>query len=314
MSKFNTKTEAASLSVFSNTILIGLKLVVGFMTGSVSVISEAIHSGVDLAAAVIAYFAVRKSGKPADFEHPFGHGKYENLSGAIEALLIFVAAGWIIMEAVHKLQHPAAVETLGLGFAVMMFSAIANIFVSNVLFKVAKKTDSVALSADAWHLRTDTYTSFGVAAGLGIIVAGEFLFPGVNLAWVDPVAAIAVAILIIHTAWTLTLESVRDLLDARMDVEEEAWIRDCICAMQPEIRGFHHLRTRKSGGNRFIEMHLNVEGHMSVSESHDLNDRIAAAIKAQFPGSRVMIHIEPCNGECTPTCSEGCLLSEPLSK
>ncbi len=153
------KSATALLSVGSNTALVVGKLVVGLMIGSVSVISEAIHSGVDLVAAVIALFAVRTSGKPPDERHPFGHGKAENLAGTIEALLIFVAAGWIIYEAVRKLSHPEPLEDPGWGVAVMLISAVANMLVSAQLFRVGRETDSVALQADRWHQLTDDSNS-----------------------------------------------------------------------------------------------------------------------------------------------------------
>ena len=155
-----------------------LKLAVGITIGSVSVMSEAIHSGVDLLAAIIALLAVRTSGKPADGDHPFGHGKVENVSGTVEAILIFVAAGWIIYEAAKKLRNPEPIEEAGIGVAVMLISVVANIMISRMLFKVGKETDSVALLADAWHLRTDVYTSLGVMAGLAIIFLGGIFFPG----------------------------------------------------------------------------------------------------------------------------------------
>src|SRR5512142_2540278 len=166
MTQATTKSRAASVSVLSNTALVVGKLIVGLLIGSVSVLSEAIHSGIDLVAALIAWWAVRASSAPADDEHPFGHGKLENLSGAIEALLILVAAVWIVIESVQKLVHPTPVEGVGLGIAIMGISSVANLFVSNWLMKVGRQTDSVALVADAWHLRTDVYTSFGVMFGL----------------------------------------------------------------------------------------------------------------------------------------------------
>ena len=214
------KSSVALLSVTSNTALVLLKLTVGIVIGSVSVISEAIHSGVDLLAAVIALFAVRTSGKPADTEHPFGHGKVENISGTVEALLIFLAAGWIIFEAVKKLRNPEPLEDVSWGVAVMTVSSAANILVSRSLFKVGKETDSVALQADAWHLRTDVYTSAGVMAGLAIIWIGKLVLPGTDLDWVDPVAAIGVALLIIKAAYKLTVESSRDLLDVSLPKDE----------------------------------------------------------------------------------------------
>ena len=206
----------ALLSVGSNSLLIVLKIVVGMMIGSVAVISEAIHSGVDLIASLIAFFAVRASGRAADERHPYGHGKYENVSGTVEAVLIFVAAGWIIYEAVGRLIDPEPVEMPVWGVAVMLVSAIVNIIVSSRLFKVGKETDSVALQADAWHLRTDVYTSLGVMTGLLVIWIVGLIDPDINLHWLDPVVAIAVALLIVKAAVDLLREAARDLVDVSL--------------------------------------------------------------------------------------------------
>lgn len=289
------KSSVALLSVISNTVLVLLKLIVGIMIGSVSVISEAIHSSVDLLAAIIALLAVRASGKPADTEHPFGHGKFENMSGTIEALLIFLAAGWIIFEAVKKLKNPEPLEEVSWGVAVMLIGSAANILVSKALFKVGKETDSVALQADAWHLRTDVYTSAGVMAGLALIWIGRLVLPGTDLDWIDPLAAIGVALLIIKAAYKLTLESSRDLLDVSLPKDEEACIEKRIAAFAPTIRGFHRLCTRKSGSHRFVEFHMIVGPSMTIDESHRIADMLTCSIKQQFPGAAVHIHIEPCN-------------------
>jgi len=308
------KSNAALLSVISNACLVVLKLVVGAMIGSVSVISEAIHSGVDLLAAVIALFAVRKSSKPADEDHPFGHGKVENISGTIEALLIFLAAVWIIFEAVKKLQNPEPLNDAWLGVVVMLISVTANIFVSKNLFLVGKETDSIALMADAWHLRTDIYTSLGVFGGLAVIFAGGIVLPGADLRWVDPAVAIGVALLIIRAAYHLTVESARDLVDVGLPPEEVDDIRRHIRAFAPTIRGFHRLRTRKAGPSRFVEFHIRVDASMSVDESHRITDMITCSIKQHYPGTTVTIHIEPCNCAMAKEGSCGCLLSEQEKK
>jgi cation diffusion facilitator family transporter len=226
MSEQRKKSRVAALSVISNSVLVLLKAIVGILIGSVSVLSEAIHSGMDLVAALIAFFAVRIAGRAADEEHPFGHTKVENISAAVEALLIFAAAIWIIIEAVRKLINPRPIETVGWGVGIMLVSTIANLVVSRLLFKVGKETDSAALTADAWHLRTDVYTSVGVMSGLGIIWLGSFFFPGLNLTWIDPVAAIAVAGLIIHAAYDLTRRAVQDLVDQSIPVEEKEWMQN----------------------------------------------------------------------------------------
>ncbi len=304
------KTRAAAVSVASNSFLVVAKVVVGLLIGSVSVISEAIHSGVDLLAAIIAFFAVRTSNKPADEDHPFGHGKIENISGTVEALLIFFAAGWIIYEAIHKLLNPAPMESVNWGVLVMAASATMNFLVSRMLFRVGKATDSPALQADAWHLRTDVWTSAGVMCGLVVIEVGRLLFPTVNLQWVDPVAAITVALLIIKAAFDLTVQSGRDLLDARLSPEEEKWIHDTIIAHSPPVCGFHRLRTRKAGSSRFVEFHLLVFGETTVEDSHEVAEDISSHIHKQYPGTAVTVHVEPCNGYCSDICNGGCLLDE----
>ena len=308
--KNKRKSNVALLSVISNSSLVILKLAVGLIIGSVSVISEAIHSGVDLLAAIIALFAVRKSGKPADDDHPFGHGKVENISGTVEALLIFLAAGWIIFEAVEKLRNPEPIDEAWLGIAVMLTSVLANIIVSKKLFLVGRETESVALLADAWHLRTDVYTSVGVFGGLVVILAGGFFYPGVDLRWVDPVAAIGVALLIIKAAYHLTIESARDLVDAGLPAQEVDDVAKHIKSFAPTIRGFHRLRTRKAGASRFVEFHIRVDASMSVDESHRIADMITCSIKQHYPGTTVTIHIEPCNCTMAKDGSCGCLLSE----
>jgi cation diffusion facilitator family transporter len=300
------KTGVAILSVCSNTALILMKIAVGLLIGSVAVMSEAIHSAVDLVAALIALFAVRKSSEAADERHPYGHGKFENISGTIEALLIFIAAAWIIYSAVRKLMHPQEIEMAGWGVAVMLVSAIVNTLVSRRLFKVGRATDSVALQADGWHLRTDVYTSLGVMFGLLVIWVGSRIWPSANLGWIDPVVAIVVALMIIKAAYDLTRKSARDLLDVSLPDEDVQWIPGFVKERWPQVRSFHRLRTRKAGSTRFIDFHLAVYDHMSVGEAHELGDEIVLAIKERLPDSRVHIHVEPCAYQCPESCESGC--------
>ena len=165
------KSSAALSSVVAAVALTTFKLIVGLLTNSLGILAEAAHSALDLVAAAVTFFAVRAADKPSDKEHPFGHGKVENISGTIEALLIFLAAGWIIVEATHKLRNPAPMEAAGWGVAVMMLSAVANTIVSKMLFATGRKTGSAALLADGWHLRTDVWTSAGVIAGIEVLRA-----------------------------------------------------------------------------------------------------------------------------------------------
>jgi cation diffusion facilitator family transporter len=301
------KQNTARLSVLSNTILVLMKFVIGFAIGSVSIISEAIHSSMDLIAAVIAFFSVRKSAEPPDAAHSFGHGKFEDISGLIEALLIFLAALLIIYEAASKLLgrtmaelHP---EMIIFGIAVMGISALANWYVSHRLFIVAKESESIALESDAWHLRTDIYTSLGVFAGLILIkLTGNPIF--------DPIFALGVAVVIMKAAFDLTKRSLSDLIDHSIPEKDEKRIKEIICEHSSIYAGFHDLKTRRSGPEIFIEFHLVVPGDISVANSHDLTDHLESDLNTEYPRATITIHVEPCSeGKCT-RCGSFCTFNE----
>jgi cation diffusion facilitator family transporter len=280
----NPKVKIARLSVISNTLLIIMKLVVGIISGSVSIISEAIHSSMDLVAALIAFFSVKVSDTPPDSRHPYGHGKVENISGVIEALLIFVAAIWIIVEAVKKLLGEEIVlESLWMGSLVMAVSAIVNIIVSRKLYKVAHETNSIALEADALHLKTDVYTSAGVALGLLLIVLTD-------IKWMDPVIAILVALFIIKESVELLKRAFWPLLDS-------AWAEDEIKDLEKKLNdmgvNYHELRTRKAGNYRFIDIHVEIPGNESVGDAHKYCDQIEDELTAAYENLNVTIHVEP---------------------
>jgi len=280
------KVSAASLSIISNTTLILIKVLAGIISGSVSIISEAIHSGMDLLASIIAFFSVKVSGIPPDKNHQYGHGKFENISGVIEALLIFAAAGWIIFEAVKKILNPFMPEMLGIGTLVMSISALVNFFVSRQLYKVGKETDSVALEADGLHLKTDVYTSLGVAVGLTLI-----WITGIKL--LDPVIAIAVALLILRESYVLLKKAFTPLLDTPLPEDEIAIIKNTITKNLSTGMSFHMLRSRKAGAKRYVDLHLEVPGTITVNESHQLCDHIEHEIGKQLANIEVYIHIEP---------------------
>jgi len=284
---------------------VAFKLIVGLAIGSVSVLSEAIHSGIDLVAALIAFFAVRSSALPADKDHHYGHGKFENISGFVEAILIFLAAAWIILEAVKKLANPAPLEMIGWGILVMGLSSFVNMAVSHMLFKVGNETDSIAIKADAWHLRTDVYTSLGVMTGLGLIGLIELAWKGHHVHWIDPLVAIIVAVMIIKAAYDLTVQSLGDLLDASLPQNENARI-EALIKKQPGIISFKNLRTRKAGHTKFIEFDILVNGSLSVEKAHNLTDLIIAGIEEALAHTKVTIHIEPCDSKCPEGCLPNC--------
>jgi cation diffusion facilitator family transporter len=192
----------------------------------------------------------------------------------------------------------------------MLASVLVNSVVSGVLFRVGRETDSVALKADAWHLRTDVYTSAGVLASLAIIGVGRQYRPDLYLDWLDPVAAFAVAAIILRAAYNLTVQSARDLMDVQLPKEEAAWIRSVIMEHRPVIRGFHQMRTRKAGHFRFIEFHIQVDSKMSVEDAHRVTQELSGRIREKYPDSTVTIHVEPCRGDCLEKCLEGCILDD----
>jgi len=282
----NAKAKVAVLSVMSNTLLIILKIIAGILSGSVSIISEAIHSGMDLVAAIIAFFSVRLSDVPADEDHPYGHGKIESISGVIEGLLIFVAAAFIIAEAIKKIINPHEIGETWVGIGVMGISACVNLVVSSILYKTAKKEDSLALEADALHLRTDVLTSAGVAVGL-------LLLQLTHITLLDPVVAILVALLIIKEAMGMVLRSFRPLLDYKLEDAEEMTIKAILDGYSGEIIDYHAVRTRKSGSSKFIDFHMTVKGSATVEWAHDLSERIETSLEKELQRTNVTIHIEP---------------------
>jgi cation diffusion facilitator family transporter len=194
------------------------------------------------------------------------------------------------------------------GVAVMFVSAAVNIAVSQRLFKVGNQTDSVALQADAWHLRTDVYTSVGVMLGMAAILVGRMVSPATNLNWIDPTVAVLVALMIMRAAYHLTRKSARDLLDVSLPAKDIRWINEYVASISPPVRSVHKMRTRKAGSHQFIDFHLTVDESMSVADAHALGDDICIAIKEHLPNANVQVHIEPCALECTDSCVTGCLV------
>jgi cation diffusion facilitator family transporter len=278
------KVKTARLSILSNTLLIILKLTVGLISGSVSILSEAIHSSMDLIAALIAFFSVRVSDNPPDSKHPYGHGKVENISGVIEALLIFIAAVLIIIEAVKKLMgENTPLDSIALGSIIMFISALVNTFVSRRLYKIARETNSVALEADALHLKTDIFTSLGVSLGLGLI-----LITGIE--WLDPIIAILVALFILKESYNLLSRAFTPLLDTAWEEEDINKLESTLQRMNVK---YHDLRTRVAGNYRFVEFHILVPENESVGNAHKDCDKIEEELTRTYQNLSVTIHVEP---------------------
>ncbi|MFC1935079.1 cation diffusion facilitator family transporter [Chloroflexota bacterium] len=300
---FTKKSKAAAVSIASNTALILLKLIAGMITGSVSLIAEAIHSTMDLAAAIVAFISVRVADRPPDKKHHFGHGKAENISGVIEGVLIFVAAIIIINEAIHRLIEGVTLEYLELGITVMAIAVVVNIIVSRYLLRVSRATDSLALEADAAHLTTDVMTMLGVFIGLIVVrLTGIYIL--------DPIIAILVALLIIKAAYDITKKSFGGLIDVSLPDSEEELIRSCIMDHRNKLVGFHKLRTRKAGSQRQIDFHMVIPRSTSVDDAHNLCNHLEKAIIELLDDTEVTIHTEPCNVDCKRCLVIGCVIRQ----
>ena len=289
------KQNAAWVSIASNTLLITLKVVAGVITGSVAIITEAVHSSIDLVASLVAYFSVRKADEPADASHPYGHEKVENLAAAFEGLLIVFGAGIIIFEALRKLTGEAHVEKLGFGIFVIGFSAVANFVVSAFLYRRARETDSAALEGDAAHLRTDAITSIGVLAAL-LLVA----ITGVDE--LDAIAALVVAVAIVFSGVRLVTRSSRVLVDEALPEEEIRAVAEAIeGGGAAEVIGFHKIRARRGGSRRYVDLHVQFRSGTTLERAHVVSHRLQAAIRDRLSGADLLIHLEPEDAADAPT-------------
>ncbi len=283
--------KMALLSIATSIVTLALKFGAYFMTGSVSLLSDALEAIVNLAAGLIALGALTIADQPADDRHTYGHDKAEYFSSGVEGMLILVAAVSIIVTAAGRLLHPAPLENLGPGLVIALLAAGMNFATARVMLKVGREHDSITIEADAKHLMTDVWTSAGVVTGLVVIMGMP--------AWqiLDPLIAIAVGIHIIFTGVQLLRRTVDGLMDAALSAEEVSQMKQLIAAQLPAGASFHDLRTRKAGARRFIEFHLLVPGETSVHQSHALCDRIESAIEAHLSKASVTIHVEPVETE-----------------
>jgi cation diffusion facilitator family transporter len=277
----------AYLSIATSLATIVLKFGAYFLTGSVSLWSDALESLVNLAAGLVALGALMVAEQPADDRHAYGHDKAEYFASGVEGALILVAAVSIIWSAVHRLIDPVPLARLGAGLAVAFLAGAANFVTARIMLKVARQHDSIAIEADAKHLLTDVWTSVGIIGGLLVVMAMP------QWAILDPLMAIAVGIHIIVAGVGLLRRSADGLMDAALPAAEVKRAETLIRAEMPEGSSFHALRTRKAGARRFLEFHLLVPGTMSVLDSHSLCDRIEAALVANLAKAQVTIHVEP---------------------
>ena len=281
-----SKVGAALLSVASNSLLIALKLAAGLLTGSIAILTEAVHSAIDLVASVMALISVRKADVPADEDHPYGHEKAENIAAGAEAMLILVGAAIIAFEAIRRIFNGGDVEHVGIGIAVIAFSAVANIVVSTYLYRRAADHDSAALEGDAAHLRADAATSIAVLVGLLLVeITGEPVF--------DAVAALVVAAAIVVAGVRLMKRSSRVLMDEAPAADLDRIEAAIAAARPPEMAGYHKLRARRAGARCFVDLHVQFRSGTSLEQAHSLAHALRASIEQALPMSDVLIHAEP---------------------
>lgn len=282
-----TRLGAAGLSIASNSVLIVLKLIAGALTGSVALLTEALHSAIDLIASLVAFFSIRLADEPADESHPFGHEKAEDLAAAIEGMLILVGSGIIVFEATRRLIDGGDVEKLGIGIGVLAFSVVVNVIVSARLYRRAELTGSPALAADASHLRTDAYTSGGVLVALVMVeITGA--------EWLDPAVALAVAVAIVVAGVRILNRSSRVLMDEALPAGELAAIRAAIESFGPHgVVGYHALRARRAGTRRLVDLHVQFAAGMSLEDAHRVAHELQDAICESVSVADVLIHLEP---------------------
>lgn len=281
------RSRAAAVSVASNTGLIALKVLAGVLTGSVAILTEALHSSIDLLASLIAFFSVRRAELPADAGHRYGHDKFENAAAAAEGMLILVGSGVIAFTAIRSLARGPHVERLGFGIVVVCFAAAVNFGVSTWLFRRGRATASPALKGDAAHLRTDAFTSLGVLGGLALVA-----LTGAD--WLDPVVALVIAAAIVFTGLRITLGSFRVLVDEALPADEQAAITAAITAFDRRgVVGYHQLRTRRAGARRYVDLHVQFRRGTTLEEAHRTAHELQDAIQARLRGADVLIHLEP---------------------
>lgn len=279
--------RAAQLSILAAAFLITLKTVTGFLTGSISVWASLLDSTMDIFASVINFFAVRAASRPADEDHAYGHGKAESLAGLFQSLVIAASGLFLIWEAGRRIIRPHPIGSELIGVAVMLIAILVSVALVVRLRRVARETESPALLYDSLHYATDIYTNSGALLALVIVLLTGWLI-------VDPLISIAIALYILWSALGVGREAVDVLMDKRLPQEIDEQVAMVVASFREQgVIGFHDLRTRRSGSQKFIDLHLEIEGDRRLEDAHDLSVRVLRAIEAKIPRSRVQIHTDP---------------------
>jgi cation diffusion facilitator family transporter len=281
------KTRAAAVSIASNSCLIVLKVAAGLVTGSVGILSDAVHSLMDLIASLIAWASVRKADEPADASHRYGHEKLEDLAAGAQALLLLVGAVFIAVEAIRRLINGGEVGSIGIGIAVTGAAAVVNLVVSSYLQRTGRATGSTALDANAADLRTDAVVSLGVLVSLVVVK-----LTGAH--WLDPMVGLLVAAAITRTGVRILVDASRRLADEALPPDELAALQQVVASFAGhEVVGYHDLRARHVGSNHQVDLHLQFAAGTSLERAHYVSHQLQDAIVERLPGTTVLVHLEP---------------------
>ncbi len=285
------KLGGARLSFITAVLLTILKFTVGLLTNSIGILSEAVNSLLDVLSSSISYVAMLKATEPADKTHPYGHGKFEDIAGIIQSIIIFFTGLYIVSEAIKRFLVGATVQALEMGIGMMFISMVASFLVSRRLAQLAKQTDSVILSGDSIHFGMDLYTGLGVFVALLLIrFTGNYFY--------DPLAAVIVCLIVLFQTYGIFKRAFGDLTDRGLPDEVIRRIKEVVKDHYPELIGFHDLRTRQAGAEKHIDLHLEVCKDTSLVDSHRLTEHLEQDIKIVVPRASVMIHAEPCKKNC----------------
>jgi len=279
----------AAISLVTTACLLALKLTLGLISGSIAVLSDAVDSGTDLTAATAALLSVRIAAQPADEAHPYGHGKVESMSASVAATIVGLGGGLVVVQAVRRLLGDSPDIDVGVGLIAMVISAAANLALGFFMRREARRSGSMALSAEATHLQTNVVQAGAIIVGLVLVgVTDKEIF--------DPLAALALAAYMGWTAIGLVRAATEEIMDAALPPDDIALIHAVLVGHKDQIRGFHRLRTRRAGATRHVDMHLLLDPHLTVAEMHPISESIEREIAEQLPGTEVVIHMEPDDG------------------
>jgi cation diffusion facilitator family transporter len=285
----NAPVRIAAISLATTICLLSLKLILGILSGSIAVLSDAIDSGTDVVGGTAALISIRVAAWPADQDHPYGHGKVESISASVAATVVAIGGGFVVFQSVRRLIVGSPEINVGLALAPMLVAAAANVVLTFYMRREARRARSLALASEATHLQTNVVQAGAVIAGLTVVgVTGLRLF--------DPLVALGLAAYMGWTAVHLARGALTEVMDVALPDEELRVIHDVISAHQDEIRGFHRLRSRKSGPTRHVDMHLLVDPHSTVEKVHAVCDQIEREISERLPGTTATIHPEPDDG------------------